>query len=165
MKRISLGNHLTPGLLVLCLLLTGILVYESRNMIQPPGSTPTVDQQAPSRVNRDSFTAPAISVFSETTERPLFMNGREPPPEPEAAPAVVAVKTPLRLQLEGVAITPEASIAVVRDLSTNKILRLGEGMKHKGWEVTSVTATGVTLQYGKQSQELNLKPDGNNHQR
>ena len=68
--------------------------------------------------------------------------------------------SPVRLHLEGVAITPAARIAVVRDLSNNKMLHLAKGMKHQGWELTSITATSATFTRGEQRQELTLKVDG-----
>jgi len=156
MKRFALGNHLTFYLLLACALLAGILAIESHNLVQthvrkPVETRPLVDPVGPA-----NFTAPAIAAFSEITERPLFNEGREPTPEPVKA-AIAAPTSPLRLQLEGVAITPEAKIAVMRDLSTNKMLHLSAGMKHQGWELTSVTDTVATFKRGEQSQELTLK--------
>lgn len=164
-KLISVGNHLTPYLLVACVLLAGILSVESHNMIQmqnssSPGALSMVD-----KATRDSFIPPGIATFSEITERPLFMEGREPPPEPKAEPVAATRPVPLRLLLEGVAITPVAEIAVVRDLSSNKILQLAKGMKHQGWELTSITATSVTFERGDQSQVIILKTEENNRRR
>ena len=159
MKKISIGNHLTPYLLVACVLLAGILTLENHNMVQTQNNTSPKARPAVDRISRDNFTAPGIATLSEITERPLFREGREPPPEPKKAPVAAAKLSPLRLQLEGVAITPAASIAVVRDLSSNKMLRLAKGMKHQGWEVASVTATDVTFKRGEQSQALTLKVD------
>lgn len=161
MRKISIGNHLTPYLLAVCVLLMGILVLESHNMVQTQGSTPPGAGPAAARITRDNFTAPGIASFNEITERPLFIEGREPPPKPKVAASSAARPSPLRLQLEGVAITPDASIAVVRDIGTNKILHLGKGMKHQGWEVASVTSTGATFKQGEQSQTLILKPAKN----
>lgn len=165
MKKIAIGNHLTPYLLAVCVLLTGILVLETRNMVQLQSDTSPEARPAAGPIARQNFTAPGIAAFNEITERPLFMEGREPPPEPKVAAAAAVKLTPLRLHLEGVAITPEASIAVVRDLSSNKILRLGKGMKHQGWEVAAVTATGATFKQGEQSQELTLIVEGNTQKR
>lgn len=161
MKKNSIGNHLTPYLLAVCALLTGILVLETRSMVQIQSGTSPETRPAVGQIARENFTVPGIAAFNEITERPLFSAGREPPPEPKAEPVATAKLSPLRLRLEGVAITPGASIAVVRDLSNNKILRLGKGMKHQGWEVASVTATGATFKQGELSQELTLKMDEN----
>ncbi len=164
-KLISVGNHLTPYLLVACVLLAGILSVESRNMIQMQNSSPHEALSMVDKAARDSFIPPGIATFSEITERPLFMEGREPPPEPKAEPVAATRPVPLRLLLEGVAITPAAEIAVVRDLSSNKILQLAKGMKHQGWELTSITATSVTFERGDQSQVIILKTEENNRRR
>jgi len=158
MKKFTIGNHLTPYLLVACVLLAVILVLESRNLVQTQGDTSAETQPAMDTYQRAHFTAPGVAAFSEITERPLFRQDREPPPAP-AKSAVARVASPLRLKLEGVAITPEASIALVRDLSSNKMLHLAKGMKHQGWELSSVTNTVATFKRGEESQEIKLKID------
>ena len=157
MKKISIGNHLTPYLLLACTLLAGVLALQSHNMIQAHKKTAPVLQPAVDQVTRKNFTVPEIAAFSEIVERPLFIAGREPPAEPKAAPSVPVRLPPLRLLLEGIVITPEARIAVMLDLSNNKMLHLATGMKHQDWELTSVTDTVATFSRGEQSQELRLK--------
>jgi hypothetical protein len=63
------------------------------------------------------------------------------------------------MRLEGIALTPEARIAVVRDIPTNKLLRLAEGDKHQGWVVVSVEATSATLKQGERTHQLMLELD------
>jgi len=156
MKMFSIGNHLTRYLLLTCVLLASILAIESHNLVQTDVGNPAETQAAVNPVERADFTAPAIAAFSEITERPLFNEGREPPPE-SAKTAMGAPVSKLRLHLEGVAITPEAKIAVVRDLKKNKMLHLTTGMEHQGWELTSVTDTVATFKRGEQSHKLTLK--------
>jgi len=165
MKKISIGNHLTHYLLGICVLLAGILALEIHNMVQIQDDTTPEAQPAVEQLTRDVFTAPRIATFSEIIERPLFSKDRTPPPEPKIIPAAAAKVLPLRLQLEGVAITPEAKIAVIRDLSNNKMLRLEKGMKHQGWDLISVTATGATFKRGEQSQVITLETEKNNRGR
>ena len=158
MKIFSIGNHLTPYLLAASTVLVGTVALESRNLVQTQGGTSAETKPAIDRIEQANFTAPRIAAFSEITERPLFRQGREP--APEAVATVAAAKTsPLRLKLEGVAITPESSIAVVRDLSNNKMLHLATGTKHQGWELTSITDNVATFKRGKESHELKLKVD------
>lgn len=158
MKIFSIGNHLTPYLLAASTVLVGTVALESRNLVQTQDGNSAETQPAVNRIEQANFTAPQIAAFSEITERPLFRQGREPAPEPVAT--VAAARTsPLRLKLEGVAITPESSIAVVRDLSNNKMLHLATGTKHQGWELTSITDNVATFKRGKQSHELKLKLD------
>jgi hypothetical protein len=158
MKKFSIGNHLTPYLLVACALLAGILALESRDLIQTQGRTSAEKRPAVSRIERTNFTAPKIAAFSEITERPLFREGREPPTEPAQTMAAAKVSQ-LRLQLEGVAITPAAKIALLRDTTSNKMLHLATGDSHQGWELTSITDTVATFKRGEQTQELPLNKD------
>ncbi len=168
MKRISFGNRLTPVLLAACVLFGVILMFEwitlSRqdaiaigNVVQPAAAT---DAQ----LTRTTYLAPDIAAFSEILERPLFTDGRTPP-EPtstEQATGKPVIPTKLTLTLEGIALTPEARIVVVRDMTSNKLLRLAEGAKHQGWVVESIHPTGATLKRGEQTQELTLELDKKN---
>jgi len=156
MNMFSIGNHLTPYLLVACTLSAGTLALESNNLVQTQGNTSRTTQPDAKRTERANFTAPRIAAFSEITERPLFNEGREPPAAPVTT--VAAAKTSqLRLRLEGVAITPGSKIAVLRDISTNKMLHLATGGTHQGWELTSISDSVVTFKRGEQTQELGLK--------
>jgi len=158
MNKFSIGNHLTPYLLAACTLTAGTLALESNNLVQTQGNTSRTTQPDAKRTERANFTAPGIAAFSEITERPLFNEGREPPAEPVTT--VAAAKTSLlRLQLEGVAITPGSEIAVLRDLTSNKMLHLATGGTHQGWELTSITDSVVTFKRGGETQELTLKID------
>ena len=156
MNKFSIGNHLTPYLLVACTLTAGTLALESNNLVQTQGNTSRTTQPDDKRTERANFTAPGIAAFSEITERPLFNEGREPPAEPVTT--VAAAKTSLlRLQLEGVAITPGSKIAVLRDLTSNNMLHLATGGTHQGWELTSISGSVVTFKRGGETQELELK--------
>ena len=159
MKKMVIGNYLTPYLLGICVVLTVVLVLEYYNLVQVQDSSPAEVLPAVERIARAEFTAPGIAAFSEVTDRPLFREGRQPPPEQKKAPKVAAKLSPLRVQLEGVAMTPTEKIAVIRDLSSNKILRLEEGMKHQGWELTSITAGRATFKHGETSHEFKLISD------
>jgi len=157
MKKFTIGNHLTPYLVLTCILLAGILWVQSENRILPSKNTSAELQSPVVSVTRSNFTAPGIRAFSEIVERPLFIKGRKPPPPPVAASPMPVRISPLRLQLEGVVITPKASIAVVRDLGSRNVLHLTTGMKHQDWELTSLTETIATFKLGDQTQELTLK--------
>jgi hypothetical protein len=165
MKRISLGNRLTPYLLITCLVLAGVVALQwrigARTGIEGPAEAPPAAAEAPPA--RTAFVAPGIEAFSEILERPLFTAGREPAEEPAVAtPTTPAIPTaPIRLRLEGVALTPQTRVAVVRDLATNQLLRLAEGAEHQGWVVETVHAAGATLKQGQQTQELVLEVDKN----
>ena len=110
-----------------------------------------------------TYVAPDFAAFSEILERPLFTEGRTPPEEPTIEQAAVSLGnlTLLNMRLEGIALTPVARIAVIRDITSNTLLRLAEGAKHQGWVVESVHAMSATLKRGEQTQELTLELDQN----
>ena len=165
MKRISFGNRLTPVLLTACVLFGTILAFEWYALSSEGGITTRNKAQpataADVQLTRTEFAAPDFEAFSEIIERPLFTEGRTPPEQPTSEQASVSPvkQTPLSLHLEGIALTPATRIAVVRDITSNKLLRLAEGAKHQDWEVESIHATGVTFKRGEQSHELILELD------
>jgi hypothetical protein len=165
MKRISFGNRLTPVLLTACVLFGIIVAFEWLVLSRQDGIVTGSDTQpataADAQLARASYVAPDFEAFSEILERPLFTEGRTPPPEPTAEQAAVTPgkQTQLTMRLEGIALTPVARIAVVRDISNNTLLRLAEGATHQGWVVESVNATSATLKRGEQTHELTLELD------
>lgn len=162
MKRITVGNRLTVLLLVICVLLAGILALE-QHLESSAGTSADVEPGTPAAVEIDvaqnRYVAPEKRRFEEVLERPLFTPDRRPAPEPTASAAPVTQANPIRLKLEGIAITSGTRVAIFRDLSNNQLLRLAEGMKHQGWVVEQLSAESATLTRGEQSQELSLEPD------
>ena len=161
MKPINPGNRLTPFLLVVCALLAGILALQQSQgvvRVNTPPKTKSTDPASDSEVVPTRFIAPQMASFGEILERPLFAPSRKPPEPPETKAPVVQ-GPPSRFKLEGVAITPEARVAVIRDLNRNELSRLLEGATHNGWLVESVSPEGARLTKGTQSQELTLAPD------
>jgi len=161
MKHITFGNRLTLYLLLTCVLLAGILAVESTHAPQLDIDTLLTEQStAPdgARISRPVYTPPPIRAFDEILKRPLFNENREPPPAPDKIVSTpVPVQTHIRLKLEGVAITPEARIAVLRDLTTKKMLHLAEGGNHKGWKLESVHANRALFKRNQQTVELELE--------
>lgn len=157
MKKIIIGNHLTPYLLVACGLLSATLVIQSHNIMQAQEKNSPKAQTELDPLTRQNFTAPGVATFSEIIQRPLFISGREPPPKPKPIPRAPVKLTPLRLLLEGIVISPAEKAAVIFDLSSNDILHLTIGMQHQGWELTSISDTSATFKRGDQSQQLELK--------
>jgi hypothetical protein len=105
------------------------------------------------------FVPAPINSLSEITERPLFTEGRTPPEKPTDTAQSAAPVVPLRLKLEGVAITPQNKVAVITDLQTNELLRLSQGMSHGNWKVTGVSEESVTIQQGPREITLKLEID------
>jgi hypothetical protein len=166
MKRVSLANRLTPALLTACLLLGIVLALEWYAL--PPADRITAgtatQPAAPAQdiePSRTAYLRPDLKAFGEILERPPFTEGRSPPeqPAPEQPTGGPATPAQLAMRLEGVALTPGARIAVVRDIPTNTLLRLAEGDQHQGWVVENVDATSATLKRGDRTQQLMLELD------
>ncbi len=157
------GTQLTFPLLLICIGLGALIAWEWHG-VSPglSGQGRMIDPQVALPVSQPdtTYTPPGIEAFDEILARPLFVPGREPPEAPLAANATPAVESvPMRLRLEGVAITPETRVAVVRDLRSNELLRLGEGMSHDGWRVAQVLAGRAVMQRGTATEELKLELD------
>ena len=78
-----------------------------------------------------------------------------------AMTSVIPATSPLR---SGplVVMTKDSKLAVVRDLSNNKVLHIGKGEKHQDWELTDISDNEVTFSRGGQNQILSLDTKKNN---
>lgn len=165
MKRVSFGDRLTPVLLTACLVFGIVVALQWYALFQQDGSTAENAAEpvaAPGvELTRTEYLRPDFAAFSEILERPLFTEGRTLPEQPVAEQASASPVTPaqLAMRLEGIALTPGARIAVVRDIPTNKLLRLEEGDKHQGWVVERIDATSATLKQGERTYQLVLELD------
>ncbi|MGD8590424.1 MAG: type II secretion system protein N [Chromatiales bacterium] len=163
MNIYRLANGLTLILLLVCTLLV-IVIYTE---IQGTGiyndmahGNKENDQNIKSEtsiLNNISQTDVAISQFSEVLNRPLFAQGRMPYEEEKNENISLPVTSPLRLSLEGVVLSPDSQVAVVKDLSTNEILRLGIGMSHNGWRVKTIEPQAVEFERDGEVQTINIE--------
>lgn len=134
--------------------------HEDPAMRDPLSANPlesTVSKPETSTVPR--FVPIPIDSLGEITERPLFTEGRVPPENPANNPQDKVISTPLRLKLEGVAITPRSKVAIITDRQTNELLRLSQGMSHGDWKVAEISEEAVTIQQGSREITLSLEID------
>ena len=99
-------------------------------------------------------TAPE-QAFPETTARPLFTPTRRLAPEPAAAqqqPAFVRGQ----YVLLGVTIARDTRIALLREKSTGKIVRVARGTQVNGITLSSVDPETVTLSMNGEQEQLPL---------
>jgi hypothetical protein len=107
---------------------------------------------------------PRMADLADMLGRPLFfVDRRLPEPLVETAPA--APPTPLRLKLEGVAISSGSRVAVLRNLSNNQLVQLAEGGAHDGWQLDSISSNIASFSRGEQVTELALDPGSNGRRR
>ncbi|MCU7890940.1 MAG: hypothetical protein KZQ78_04700 [Candidatus Thiodiazotropha sp. (ex Ustalcina ferruginea)] len=145
-------NMLSLLLIVSLLALSGYLYYQwitpFSSIVSTPDQTRNISiEESGGEREVVLFSPTAISSYAEITERPLFVEGRLPPPaesEPKKAVARSPSK-PLRLKLEGVAITPKNKVAIIRDLDSNELLRVSQGMNKHDWKVESVDSSSATI--------------------
>ncbi|MEJ2404112.1 MAG: type II secretion system protein N [Candidatus Thiodiazotropha sp.] len=153
-------NLLSLLLFSVLLALSGILVWQWQH---PPTAedfnrVPAKQPDHPENTARMAFTPVPLNAYREITERPLFIEGRMPPKPEEAAAVKAAPRVlPLKLKLEGVVITPQNRVAVIRDLTNNRLLRVAEGMNQDDWKLTRVDTASATVERRGQRISLELE--------
>ncbi len=107
-----------------------------------------------------SFVMRPIEDFGETVERPLFSSTRSPPAD---APVEVAAPEPentdLDFILQGVVITTDQRVALIRPQSGGDVIRLQEGGKIRGWDIVAILPDQVTLRRNGNETALKIKYD------
>ncbi|MCG7993975.1 MAG: hypothetical protein JAZ06_00980 [Candidatus Thiodiazotropha taylori] len=157
-------NLLTLLLLVVIGLASAMIFYQWQNPLEVDAlenhQANPASKQTAKKASLTRFNPPSMTVYQEITDRPLFREGRVPPAEPEKEVSKTVVRqTPLKLRLEGVVITPKNRVAVIRDLTTNRLLRVAQGMSQNDWKLESVDQnTATVVRRGKKHNlELNIE--------
>jgi len=153
---LTVGLLLAAAILVLVIALEWLLAGNSSPADLDGRGDADISLPAPSDYN---YSAPRIDDYPEVVERPVFFRDRTLPPEPEPELVTTAPLLPLRLTLEGVAITSASKVAVLRNTASNQLLNLAEGMSHDGWTLEKVSADRAIFRRGSQTSEL-LLDDG-----
>jgi hypothetical protein len=95
--------------------------------------------------------------FSHILERPLIFKSRRMPVAPAVAAQPKKPQSPLRLKLEGIAISSDRRIALFRNTADNQLLQLVEGMSHDGWTLEELNSNGGKFIRGKTVTEILLE--------
>ena len=158
-----LVNGVTIILLLLSVLLSVLIFYQWEGYSQEGRySAAPIESGTKKHVKSDVFLGNQsksikITQFSEILARPLFTEGRIPDEEPESENDLIQQTGLPKLKLEGVVLSPESRVAVVRDLTDNSILRLSEGMIHSGWRIVSINTAEAILERGDDTHKLPLE--------
>jgi len=153
---ISDDNRLAPALAIICaslLLIIAIEFVSSRQALRSQQDAAKKVMAAIPSLNDLDYASPPVDELEAILERHLYMPDRRP----AKAPAATVNVAPISLRLEGVAIISGSKIAVLRDLRSNQLLRLSEGMSHQDWELEIVDATGATFTRDEESVRLMLE--------
>jgi general secretion pathway protein N len=121
---------------------------------------------APTRAEtRNPLDALRLEDLTVTRERPLFRSTRRPPlAAPVAAPTAeppqveeqTATLQPPPFDLIGAVVGKDTAIALLRNKSTNQIVRMRAGDEAEGWRVTTIGSRTVALERDGRTQSLAL---------
>lgn len=160
MRNPILGNHATMALLVLC----GLLMLTVFAEVSLQGlATDAADAENPETSIKFPETVGTVFVprrfddYSQILERPLMFADRKMPPEPEVAAEPTKPRSPLRLKLEGVAISADTRVALLRNTSDNRLLQLAEGSEHDGWTLEKLGTSHAIFRRGKETTEIAME--------
>ena len=163
-------RKITLILLVLCLvtIVLAIQIIRSADQwrtskiadLQQIRETPVTGSVQP--VPAVDLTLPSVATFEQLVERPLFMSSRRPPepddePEPEPEPLPDKPPQSLKASLSSIMITEDRRMALVRDLSSNKTVRLQVGSTLSGWKVRAIDNDQVIFSQNNKTQILPLR--------
>ncbi|HLX23297.1 MAG TPA: hypothetical protein VKR38_08140 [Usitatibacter sp.] len=96
----------------------------------------------------------AEQAYPETVARPLFIPTRRPAPE---APAVAQGALQRgQYVLQGTIVVGDNRVAMVREKSTGKVIRIERGKDFNGMKVVSIDKEAVTLGVGNDEEKLML---------
>jgi hypothetical protein len=147
-------------LIVLSLFFVLVLVYQWQDYADPlikrGGAADAIDLPAESgEAAVPTIRSAPLASFDEVVQRPLFIEGRRPPPEVEAPPEdekpklPPQVKTRPRLSLTAILIVDNQKQAVFRTVEKKQALQnVAVGEEIDGWVVSDIQSTQVKLTQG-----------------
>ena len=152
-------------LLLLVLGLSGLLYVQwevAPEQAPPPvlqrGAAPSDGGEPASQAAAEDFALSDPQAFDVISQRPLFAEGRRPPEDAPAEVIAPEQKEDLKgLNLSTVLITPQVSVAWVKDAKSSDLIRLEPGKKIRGWTVQAVQPDRLLLASGTETAELELR--------
>jgi hypothetical protein len=100
-------------------------------------------------------------AYPETVARPLFIPTRRP--APDAPPVAATALQKGQFVLQGTIVVGENRVAMLREKSSGKVVRVEQGKEFNGMKVVSIEKEAVTLGVGADEEKLVLnvvKPTG-----
>jgi len=123
----------------LMIMLELLLPVSLETMVKGSGEDPVLPQLPQS----ERYVPATMAAYSTVLEQPIFFRSRK---MPEVAVEPTAPPAPLRLRLEGIAVSGDSRVAVLRNLADNQLLQLAPGSVHDGWRLTSVDPGSATFE-------------------
>jgi hypothetical protein len=168
MNQMRLYNHLTISLCFLCGAL--ILISLAEITFLDPADSATYSDTSntnidPPKITNLEFIPISPGNFTHILQRPLLFEARRMPAAPAVAAQPKKPQTPLRLKLEGIAISSDRRIALLRNTADNQLLQLVEGMSHDGWTLEELNSTSGKFIRGSAVTEIMLETSVNGRRR
>ncbi len=153
-------SGLSIAVILACTLWIGYLLDSMEQV--PPQDAATHARRAPLpevRLAADFTLLGPEDELEATVERPLFVPGRRPKPTPAPAGAAVVQTMPRgRYVLAGVSVLPDRRVALLREVATNRSIRVAENDMLPGeLRVESVSANLVVLAWRDEREPLALR--------
>ena len=104
-----------------------------------------------------AYVPATFDSFTSILQRPLLYANRKLPAPPPVVAAAEIPKEPLRLTLEGVALSGGSRVALLRDQSNNSLIHIAEGMAHNGWTLQRIESDKAVFSRDSEISELNLE--------
>jgi general secretion pathway protein N len=174
--NLARGQALAYGLGGLVTLLLMLAVWFTVTSPRVTGNAGDTDPDAPAvKPNAVAqWNMPPMNAFSQSSERPLFSETREPlkvdrskqPGAMAGGANAGAPQVPLNVTLGGVIMAPNFRLAMVTDNSTGKVVTLREGMPMPGdlggWKLREIERAKVTFNGGESLGDtvVELRPFG-----
>jgi len=163
MKKYLIKNPTTSALLGSCVVLLLTVTFQWLSPYQARLSEIAAEAGLASTdiagTTPPRYVHPQMSNFQEVIARPIFFSNRQMPPKPVAEAATP--RAPLRLKLEGIATAADNRVAILRDLGSNQLVQLREGMTHNSWLLDEMTSTTVTFRRDAEVSKISLDTESN----
>lgn len=151
----------------LCGLLFLFMVYEMGRPYKffstTPAIEPDIETVMDTQYDRTIKSVPPEEVFSEITERPLFMEDRRPFVAPVSTqtgkrkrPRQTEPDILTLISLSAIVITKDKRIALIEDNRTRKLHQLRQGERFSGWTLTDIGTNSVAMRKGPNTRNLEL---------
>ena len=106
----------------------------------------------------DDFSLPALNLYQQLVERPLFMESRRPGQPPSAEPPPPPppqTPPPITLKLMGILSTPEGKMALIAD-AKGKYKRMKTKDALDGWQISAIKPDRILMEQGGFKEDLPL---------
>lgn len=147
--------YFVPALLLAFTIGTEI-EWGSRVSLPLPQPKPQTPRSAPAPLQPEFSLPPLEQNYTDMLLQPLFVPTRRPSPPAQIEPPKPAMRKG-QFTLAGSILTDKKNVALLREIATNKMLRVEQGREINGIQLEKVGKRTVTLKQGDDREELIMK--------